>query len=202
MSGFNFQEAFNIFWPIIMFFLIVAVILILVCHIFYAVGLFTIAKRRELRHSGLAFVPVANLWLFGLAADQYDIITTGRNMKLRHFTLWFGIAFAVCYTVYLVYYLDFLNTLFETFSFGSVVPSASLMILMLIMMLLAIAYAVFYYIALYKIYRSASPENAVVLLVLSIFFSIIIPFVLFAIRKSDKGLVVHQTNVTAAETKQ
>jgi len=186
------SELFGAMWPFLAVFFTVMAVVLLICYVFYAIGLFVIAKRRELSNPWFAFIPVANFWIFGRTADQYDIITTGRNMKLRHWTLWLGIAFYISYVVYLVNYFDFLNYMWATSLFT---PDFQLVfILMLIMFPFAIAYAVFYYIALYKIYRSCSPENAVVLIVLSIIFSIIVPFVIFAIRKSDRGVAVCPAN--------
>ena len=47
---------------------------------------------------------------------------------------------------------------------------------------------VFSYIALYRIYKSANPNSATTMLVLSIFFPVIIPFVIFGLRKRDDGM--------------
>lgn len=56
------------------------------------------------------------------------------------------------------------------------------------MMVLAIILAVFQYIALYDLYHSADPNNAVLYLILSIFFNITIYFFLFFNRKKDLGM--------------
>lgn len=52
----------------------------------------------------------------------------------------------------------------------------------------AVAYAVFYYMALYDLYRSCDPDNAKVFLVLSILIGITIPILMMICRKQDKGL--------------
>ena len=52
----------------------------------------------------------------------------------------------------------------------------------------AVTHAVFYYMALYDLYRSCDPGNAKVFLVLSILIGITIPFFMMICRKQDKGL--------------
>ena len=52
----------------------------------------------------------------------------------------------------------------------------------------AVTHAVFYYMALYDLYRSCDPYNAKIFLVLSILFSFSMPIFLMICRKQDKGL--------------
>ena len=52
--------------------------------------------------------------------------------------------------------------------------------------LFPMAYAVYYYGALYRLYRMYKPENAVLFLVLSIIFAITQPFFLFSMRNNQE----------------
>ncbi len=52
----------------------------------------------------------------------------------------------------------------------------------------AVTHTVFYYMALYDLYRSCNPDNATVFLVLSILFPITMPIFMMICRKQDKGL--------------
>ena len=52
----------------------------------------------------------------------------------------------------------------------------------------SITYSVFAYICYYDLFRSCSPKNAVLYLVLSIVVSITMPFFIFACRNSDEGM--------------
>ena len=52
----------------------------------------------------------------------------------------------------------------------------------------AVTYAVFYFMALYDLYRSCVPRNATVFLVLSVFIGITIPIFMMICRKQDKGM--------------
>lgn len=153
-------------------------------YVFFSLGLYTIAKRRGLRNYGLAWVPVANYWILGSVADQYDNAHTGKNLKLRKHLLWLSITSIILYFVMNSIIYNNINTYIYT---------PYILILYFYMFILfpfVFALLIFEYIALYKLYRSCSPDNAVVLLVFSITFSVIIPFVLFSMRKSDKGMPV------------
>ena len=155
-----------LFWSIWSTVIIIAVAVGIVFYVFESLSLFTIAKRRGIPNYGLAWVPIGNMWIIGKLADQYDNYVKGRNMKLAGLLLGFGAGAA---------------------GLALIGGLAYIFILMPLAYLALIALIVFEFIALYKIYHAASPDSAVVLLVLSIFFSVIIPFVLFAFRKKDEG---------------
>lgn len=175
-----------IFMSFLVPFIVVISVLSVIFYVFYSIGLYTLAKRRGLRYPGLAFVPAINYWLIGSAADQYDLIYKGRNMKLRHVLLWLSIPFYLLYIIYCVLYFDYMSNIWMSYSFMSF-PTA-LMIVTSIMFPLGIVLTVFHSIALYKLYRSCTPDNATALLVCSIIFSVIVPFVMFSLRNSDKGM--------------
>lgn len=173
--------------PFLVAVLVFASCFAVLCYVFYSLGLYAIAKRRGLKYPGLAWVPAASEWVLGCTADQFDIVTTGKNMKLRRILLGVGIGFYIVYAIYMVLYFDFMGSFWMSAQYGFSFP-AMLFIIMFLLFPVAVALAVFQFIALYKLYRSCSPDNAVVLIVLSIIFSVIIPFVVFAIRKNDKGM--------------
>ena len=50
------------FLSILLFFVLVVG---LVFYVFESIGLYTLAKRRGLQYPGLAWVPVANMWILG-----------------------------------------------------------------------------------------------------------------------------------------
>ena len=146
--------------------LIIAIAICVVMYVFEALSLFTIAKRRGIPNYGLAWVPVGNMWIVGKLADQYDNYVKGKNMKLAPLT--FGLdAGAVA-----LFLLGLVSNFFVFWILGYLV---------------AIAACVFFFISLSKIYHAANPSSAAVLEVLSIIFTVIIPFVLFAQRNKDEG---------------
>lgn len=142
--------------------ILLAIGIVVLFYVFESLGLYAIAKRRGVASPGLAWVPVANYWIMGCIADQYDEYTTAKSMNLKNILLWLSI--------------------------GSVLAG----LIPFIGWLVGVALLVFMYMALYRIYKSCSPDNAVLLLVLSIIFSVITPFVLFALRNKDEGMIPPQ----------
>lgn len=59
-------------------------------HLCWAVSLHMIAKRRELKHRWIAWIPVLNMWLLGSIADQYRYVVRGEVSCKRG-----GLLFAV-----------------------------------------------------------------------------------------------------------
>ena len=60
--------------------------------------------------------------------------------------------------------------------------------MMLLMAGVVLATAIIRYIALYDLFISATPSNAALFLILSIFFSTLEPFFIFFSRKKDSGM--------------
>lgn len=169
--------------------LVVAGILSLVTYIFSSLGFYTLAKRRGILHPGLAWVPVCGArWIMGSLADQYVYFTEGKIKYQRRLLLWLEVGMYVL--------LGLFFALVGGLVAGAVLQNETQAVTMAIWMLLdcflllaeAIVFAVFQYIALYRIYKSCDPKNTTLFLVLSILFNITMPFFLFACRKKDLGM--------------
>ena len=52
-------------------------------YVFLALGLFTMAKQRSLRGSGLAWLPLGNLYLLGRLSDRYRLLSRGKKRFQR-----------------------------------------------------------------------------------------------------------------------
>lgn len=161
----------------------------LVMYIFLSLSLFTLAKRRGILHPGLAWVPVCGArWIMGSLADQYVYFTEGKIKYQRRLLLWLEVGMYVL--------LGLFFGLMGGMVAGAVIDNGSQVAAMAVWMLLgyflllaeAIVFAVFQYIALYRIYKSCDPKNTTLFLVLSILFNITMPFFLFACRKKDLGM--------------
>lgn len=161
----------------------------LVMYIFLSLSLFTLAKRRGILHPGLAWVPVCGArWIMGSLADQYVYFAEGKVKYQRRLLLWLEVGMYVL--------LGLFFGLMGGMVAGAVIDNGSQVATMAIWMLLgyflllaeAIVFAVFQYIALYRIYKSCDPKNTTLFLVLSILFNITMPFFLFACRKKDLGM--------------
>ncbi|BDF59235.1 hypothetical protein CE91St36_20520 [Christensenellaceae bacterium] len=152
------------------------IILAAVFYVFFALGLYTMAKRRGLENPWLAWIPVVYLYVIGKLADTYA--AKHMNKKTNYAVLLLGLIIGVVVLAIVTVCLS----IFGGFRMYAIWP---VFIVILILFIAAmIVYAVFYYISLYRIYNWHS-ESATVLLVLSILFSVIVPFVLFALRNGD-----------------
>lgn len=163
-----------------------------VMYVLTGISLYQIAKRRGVRCYGLAWVPIGSSWLIGAIGDQYEGIRTGKKQTLRWWIL--GLLGAALVMGIVVTAL-LLSLAFKAYTYSEMMtPDHALQlggsvfaVVLLYMLLISamIAGNVLTFISLYRLYRSTKPQNAVVFLVLSIVFSVTMPFFLFACRKYD-----------------
>ena len=121
----------------------------------------------------------------------------GKNKNKRKWLLGLNIAMWV---VYIVFFVFFGIMMFDVVSgamggmsedqllAGLMGPMMGMLGSMIPYMGLAIAVMVVRYIAMYDLYTSCNPQNNVLFLVLSIFFSVTEPFFIFFNRKKDGGM--------------
>ena len=181
--------------------LISSFVVLLVClglYVLMAVGLYTIAKRREIRKPWLAWIPVANMWILGSISDQYRYVVMGQNKSKRK---WLPVL-NVIFTVAGVAEVILLSFLFvgllacgmagldgvETWEMLQDQVMVPLLVLCGLLVIVAPAYLVMYYMALNDLYTSCDPHSKTLFLVLSIFFGALLPFFLFFSRKKDGGM--------------
>ncbi len=150
----------------------IALIIGIISYVFESISLYTIAKNRGIENPWLAWIPVANAFLLGKISDYYTVKETGKSNNFAIIMLCLSIA---------TFVLPF------TFIFALLAPFT------------AIALAVFEYISIYKFYRSVNPNNATLLLVLSIIFSIALPFILFAYRNKPDVYIPQQPQYAPAQ---
>lgn len=166
-----------------------SILLGIASYVLSSLAIYTIALRRGLRKPWLAWIPVVKVWLLGSISDQYRYVVKRQNTSRRKWllilkflkpvltvgTIWF--AMEVLRQISFGVLLDSIWDLWLGL-FGCALPLAGC----------TIAYAVIRYIALYDVYCSLDPNNAVLYLVLSIFAGITEPFFLFFNRDKDKGM--------------
>lgn len=173
---------------LIVYFLLMGVSL--VSYVLGSLGMYRVAKRRGIHHAWLAWVPVGNNWLLGSISDHYQYVVKHKVTKRRTvllilsiilmgISILFGVATGVT-----VASMDAVSA-----DMGGAILSVALMVITyLAVMGLSIAICVIGYIAYYDLFQSSRPEYSVLFLVLGIFFSIAIPFFVFACSKYDKGM--------------
>ena len=158
------------------------------CYVLSSLGVYTIAKRRGIRHPWLAWFPYGNMWILGSISDQYQYVVKGRIKNRRKVLLAIMIAMIA---------LMVPITAFEIMSaFGLKAAMALVVLTYLLLVALAIVGGVFQYMAYYDLFRSCLPENATVFLVLGILFQVTLPFFLFACRKHEKGMPPRKSVIT------
>ena len=162
-------------------------------YILTALAIYSISVRRGLSKPWLAWIPVINCWLLGSLSDQYQYIVKGKNTSRRKWLLALNLVVAgLTLTVGILAVVAIAGAVFSGsgFEMGSAVIGPVIAILGLVLPLAAaaIGLAVIRYMALYDVYRSLDPSNAVLFLVLSILFSPTEPFFLFFNREKDLGM--------------
>ena len=153
----------------------------LVTHIFHALGLVAIARRRGIQRPNLAWLPVIGVsTIMGSIADDYDIVTQGVDRHLRSWLLGLSTLLVALEPVLIV--LMFTGRIYEQAS-----PPLEFMVVLLLMLAAGLPFTVLHYVALFKLYRSCQPSNSVAFLALSIFLSIT-PFLIYVVRNRDEGM--------------
>ena len=166
-------------------------------YVLRALGLYTISKRRGINHPWMSWVPVLDLWVLGCISDQYQYVVKGKTRNKRKWLLGLNIALTVIYVIFFVFCgvaiagaitstTGGMNE--EKLAAALMGPVISMLVCLLPIVAIAIAVMVIRYIAMYDLYTSCSPQNNVLFLVLSIFFTVTEPFFLFFIRKLDGGM--------------
>ena len=157
-------------------------------YILTALAIYTISCRRGLRHPWLAWVPVANVWLLGSLSDQYQYVVKGENKSKRKWLITLNILKAVLWLLLIILTIVAAGMLIANESAQTIGLLVALLGLLLPFVAVIIAACVIRYMALYDIFRSLDPGNAVLYLVLSILFSPTEPFFLFFNREKDLGM--------------
>lgn len=173
----------------------VALIFSLVCYIFEAIGVYTIAKRRSIKSPWLAWIPIGNVWLWGCIADQYQYVARGQSKNRRMIILILSLASFVLSSMTAS---RAAGTMAELVMYADYMTEAEINALMTSMLasgagsmfgsIVSIVLMVFQYIALYDLFNSCDPNNSTMFLVLSIIFGIARPFFIFADRNKDLGM--------------
>ena len=175
------------------FILFLTVALSIASYVLHSAGLYTIATRRGIHHSWLAWFPVGNLWLLGSVSDQYQYVAKGKIKNRRLALLLTYVAVLVLYIAWLVIVIasSAAESTADGMAAGSVI---GVLVAILATFVLGVILAVFQYLAYYDLFVSCNPNNAVLFLVLSIVFPVTLPFFVFACRKRDDGMPPRKKN--------
>ena len=181
-------------------------------YILQALALYTIAKRREIKKPWLAWIPVVNVWILGSVSDQYQYVVKRQVKNKRKALLGLSIAMAAIGVVILVAAVWLLialmlmavsipaisdmKTLLSNLMYyaGSNVVLLNLLavaaLLTIPLSVLAVIHTVYFYMALYDLFRSCEPKNSSLYLVLSLVGNVVVEgaYSIFMILCKDKDL--------------
>ena len=166
-------------------------------YVLRALGMYSIARRRGINHPWMSWIPVLDLWVLGCISDQFQYVVKGKEKNKRKWLLGLNIALAVVYIVFFVFCGVAVAGAITATSGGMredrltaalMGPVMSMLVCLIPLMAIAIAVMVIRYVAMYDLYTSCNPQNNVLFLVLSIFFTVTEPFFVFFIRNKDEGM--------------
>lgn len=190
---FDFMEFFLAYFAVLGVFWLISI----ATYVLQSLSLYTIAKRRCIKKPWLAWLPVGYSWILGSIADQYQYVKMGQVKNKRKALLVLEILSAVlsvvCFALFIVMFANILavgtnalnpNEIIGEFLGVFFCAWASIMAVNG----LKIAILVVSYVALYDLYRSCEPKNAVLYLVLSIIIGITRPVFMIACCRKDEGM--------------
>lgn len=165
-------------------------------YVMRSVGVHTVAKRRGLNMPWLAWLPIGFEWIIGSISDQYQYVVKGEVKNKRKLMLGLSIASVLIQVITSVLAIVMAVRLIMSAGTATDSEMASMVMMPLlsvvgfstVLSVVAIVLLVFRYICLYDLYRSCDPGNAVMYLVLGIFFGILEPIFLLIVRKKDGGM--------------
>ena len=146
-------------------------------HILTAIGLYSIARRRGIEFPWTAWLPGVNFWLVGCISDQYQAIVRGKQRNRRTLLL----------CLILIPLVAFCAMHLAVPAGGQAAGNALFLLIFVPAWCAAAVLVVVFFMALYDLYVSCDPKNAVLYLVLSIVLGVTQPVFLFLCRKKDLG---------------
>ena len=194
-----FMMAFIVIYGV---FMLIALAAGIAMYVLQSVGMYTIAKRRGIHHPGLAWVPVANMWILGSISDQYRYVVKRKIRNRRKVLLGLLIATYVLLLVFAgVMVASIVSGTFEvpgpTHFYVAFGMGGGILIYLAAWVISVIA-TVFMYLAYYDLFASCNPSNAVLFLVLGIFFNFLLPVFIFICRNKDEGMPPRRIQVPVA----
>ena len=179
-------------------------------YVLRSVGLYSIAKRRQIRHAWFAWVPVVDQYLLGCVSDQYRYVVKGQNKAKRRSLLVLSIicGLGIVAMEILLWYirgnlLSMARDVGEMMLMNATMKYALVIgIVLLVFLILALIRGIVRLVALYDLYRSCDPENAVIYLVLNILSGTTVPFFIFFNRNKDLGMPPRKSTQPQCQTHQ
>lgn len=162
--------------------------LAIAAYILRSIGVYTIAKHREIENPWLAWLPFGDLWILGSISDQYQYVVKGRVHNRRKTLLALMLATWAVLALTIISAAAFLIAGLQRNATASGISLIILLLSELVVVVLVIIFLVYFYMAMYDLYASCEPYNAAACLVLSILFVVVQPFFIFFCRNKELGM--------------
>lgn len=169
-------------------------------YLLQAFGIYKMAKNMGFENPWLAFIPFANIYMFGKVAETY-IKSDGRpSAKFSKILLILQIILVVLLISLIVIMValllfDGIGTYYISSDFQALTYSAMMIPLILGILAIfgvAITYNIVFYIALWRIFALYNYKNATLFLVLTLFVGVLTPIFLFILRNKEPMFTMEQ----------
>lgn len=166
------QLGVTLIYGTLYFFMFAAIIAMYVLN---SLALQKIANRRQIKNAWLAWIPIGTEWILGSIADEYES-HQGLNPKWKKRLVGFSVGMYICtFVLYAAFIIGIVLMIINLRELDEVSLFTFLIAVFFVCLLveaIAIVYTVFYYICLYKLFKSTDQKNAVLYIVLCI----LVPF--------------------------
>lgn len=165
-------------------------------YILSALALYTMAASRGIRGAWLAWVPIANIWVLGSLSDQYRYVVRGKSTGRRILLVIQRCAIVILWVLIgsIVLSATARGMRISPFDPGYIISfvltRGGIMIGLLAAAIgiLELWFFILKLMALYDVYRSCDPGNALLFLILNILLPVTCPILLFLNREKENGM--------------
>ena len=166
--------------------LLLAAVVGFVFYVMYSLSLYQVARRRQIKGALAAWVPVLNFWLMGRISDHYR--RRAKQTKTRR-------ALTIVILVLLVVLAAVLSIL--VVGVGAAVGTESSVLnglaigsvgILAVDAVLLTVLQIVLWVCLYDVFASCRARGAAAFLLLSMFFPVLQPILVFSCRRHDMGL--------------
>lgn len=186
------EEAVSFFFTFFIGAIAVSAVIGIAIYLLESISVYKMAKSAEIKNPWLAFIPVANDWVFGTLAEKYKKKNGVKSARFGIILTVLSVIELVCSAVMLVFMIIVTKNILDM-AYGAVENSTEvtpeqlaalipIIIIYFVLIAVSMAYLIVTYIAMWRIYASFDKANATLYIVLSVLFSISSPIILFIIR--------------------
>lgn len=165
-------------------------------YVLSALALYTMASSRGIRGAWLSWIPIANIWVLGSLSDQYRYVVRRQNTRRRILMVILRCVIAVLWGLIASVIVSAasqgmrISPYNPGYVISYVLTRGGIMaaLFALCIGILELWFAIVRLMALYDVYRSCDPGNALLFLILNIVLPVTHPILLFLNRDKEAGM--------------